>query len=150
TQVINLIPSDVGRPVEHVVPNLVGYDRLVEDIRTVLGSLAPVEAEVQTKSGSWYLMRIRPYRTMDNVIEGAVITLVDISERKRMETSLRDSQARFHAFVSQAYAGLAETDLTGRFTYVNDTFVEMLGYSRQELAEQTMNDLTHPDDQARA
>jgi two-component system CheB/CheR fusion protein len=150
TQVINLIPSDVGRPVEHVVPNLVGYDRLIQDIRNVLSTLAPIEAEVQIKSGAWYLMRIRPYRTMENVIEGAVITLVDISERKRIENSLRASEARFHAFVSQAYAGVAETDPGGRFTYVNDKFSEMLGYARQELLDRTMRDVTHPDDLARS
>jgi two-component system CheB/CheR fusion protein len=146
TQVINLIPTDVGRPVEHVVANLIGYDRLVQDIRTVLSTLAPIEAEVQIKSGAWYLMRIRPYRTIENVIEGAVITLVDISERKKTEMALRESEARFHAFVSQAYAGVAETNLDGRFTYVNDKFADMLGYTRQELLEKDMRSISHPED----
>ena len=94
TQVINLIQSDVGRPLEHVAHNIVNYDRMVEDIHAVLESLTPKEAEVQVKSGTWYLMRIRPYRTMENLIEGAVITLVDISERKKAEASLRASEVR--------------------------------------------------------
>jgi len=93
TQLINLIDTDIGRPVGHIVSNLRGYDRLVEDVQAVLDSLVPHEAEVQTKSGGWYLMRMGPYRTLDNVIEGAVITFVDITERKRAELALRDSGA---------------------------------------------------------
>ncbi len=85
THVINLILTDVGRPVSHIVSNLVGYDRLVEDVQTVLDDLVPREIEVQTKTGNWYALRIRPYRTLENVIEGAVITFVDLTPRKQME-----------------------------------------------------------------
>jgi len=49
----------------------------IDDVRDVLDTLVPKEAEVQVKSGAWYLMRIRPYRTTENLIEGAVITQVD-------------------------------------------------------------------------
>jgi two-component system CheB/CheR fusion protein len=83
TQVINLILTDVGRPVSHIVSNLVGYDRLVEDVQAVLNDLIPKEVEVQTKAGTWFALRIRPYRTLENVIEGAVITFVDITQRKQ-------------------------------------------------------------------
>ena len=97
TQLINLIQTDVGRPVGHIVSNLMGYNRLEEDVRAVLDTLALLDTEVQTKAGAWYLMRVRPYRTLKNVIEGAVITFVDITERKRMETELRESEARLAA-----------------------------------------------------
>ena len=83
TQIINLILSDVGRPVGHIVSNLVGYDRLVADVQAVLDTLIPKEVEVQTQAGEWYTMRILPYRTLDNVIEGAVITFVDITEARQ-------------------------------------------------------------------
>jgi two-component system, chemotaxis family, CheB/CheR fusion protein len=89
TRIINLILSDVGRPVGHVVNNLVGYDRLVEDIRSVLNSLIPKELEVRSQAGAWYMMRIQPYRTLDNVIEGAVITFVDITRTKTLEEQLQ-------------------------------------------------------------
>ncbi len=87
--IINLILSDVGRPVAHVVTNLLGYDALVADVQAVLDTLLPKEAEVQTREGKWYTMRIQPYRTIDNVIEGVVITFVDITEVVRIREELR-------------------------------------------------------------
>jgi two-component system CheB/CheR fusion protein len=86
--IINLILSDVGRPVGHIVSNLIGYDRLVADVQDVLDTLIPKELEVQTADNKWYTLRIQPYRTVDNVIEGAVITFVDITTMKRTEAAL--------------------------------------------------------------
>lgn len=83
TQVINLIPTDVGRPVQHIVSNLEGYNRLIQDVREVLDTLIPKEIEVKTLTGTWFLMRIQPYRTTENVIEGAVITFVNITLMKQ-------------------------------------------------------------------
>lgn len=77
TRMINLILSDVGRPVGHIVSNLVGYDHLVADTQAVLDTLMPKEVEVQTTAGGHYTMRIQPYRTVENVIEGAVITFTE-------------------------------------------------------------------------
>jgi len=61
-KLINLIASDVGRPVTHVVSNLAGYDGLSADIKSVLNTLLPKEVEVRTDSGDAYLMHILPYR----------------------------------------------------------------------------------------
>lgn len=83
TQTINLITADVGRPVGHIVSNLKGYDRLVEDAQAVLDTLIPKEIEVQTKEEKWYLLRIMPYRTTENVIEGLVISFTNITELKK-------------------------------------------------------------------
>jgi len=80
TELINLIQSDIGRPVGHIVSNLIGDDHLVEDIQAVLRDLAPRVAKVQTRAGTWFQMRIRPYRTQENVIEGAVVTFIDITD----------------------------------------------------------------------
>jgi two-component system CheB/CheR fusion protein len=92
TQVMNFIPTDVGRPIGHIVSNLVGYDCLVDDVRQVLDTLAAREVEVQTRTGAWFLLRIRPYRTIENVIEGAVITFVDITELRRLQQSQREGK----------------------------------------------------------
>jgi two-component system CheB/CheR fusion protein len=92
----NFLPADIGRPVDHFVSKL-KYDRLVTDAQQVLATLIPRAIEVQAKDGAWYLVSIKPYRTLENVIDGVVITFVDISEQKqgdelrRMGTILRDS-----------------------------------------------------------
>ncbi len=93
TSIINLILSDVGRPVGHIVPNLVGYDSLVADIQIVLKTLIPKEVDVQTIDKKWYTMRMLPYRTLDHVIEGAVITFVDITEMVRIREALQKANA---------------------------------------------------------
>ena len=147
TQLINLIHTDIGRPVGHLMSNMMDYDRLVEDVQAVLDTLTPQEAEVRTKAGAWYLMRIRPYRTLENVIEGAVITFIDISDRKLNEEALRDSKAGFQAIFEQAIVGIAQVDLNGRFLVVNQIFCQMLGYTCDEILQMRMQDLTHPEDE---
>jgi two-component system CheB/CheR fusion protein len=89
TRIINLIRTDVGRPIGHIVSNMTDYDYLVADVQAVLDTLVPKERDVRTVEGRWYTMRIHPYRTVDNVIEGAVISFIDITERKRTEDALQ-------------------------------------------------------------
>lgn len=87
-KIINLIPSDIGRPISHIVPNF-DYDRLVEDSQEVLDTLVFKEIELRTKSGQWYMMRILPYRTTDNMIDGLVITFIDIQQQKTIIDELK-------------------------------------------------------------
>lgn len=89
TRIINLIPTDLGRPLSHIVSNLLGYERLPADTQAVLHTLIPKEIEVQAKEGSWYILRIRPYRTLDNVIEGVVLTFADMTAAKKTQESLQ-------------------------------------------------------------
>jgi two-component system CheB/CheR fusion protein len=91
TLIINLILSDIGRPVGHIASNLMGYEHLLSDVQAVLKNLTPKEIDVQTLERKWYTMRILPYRTLDNVIEGAVITFVDITEMVRIREELRNA-----------------------------------------------------------
>lgn len=88
TRVFNLIVSDVGRPISHIVSNL-EYENLIADAQEVLEKLVLKEIEVRTKDKRWYLVRIVPYRTMENVIEGVVITFTDVNEVKQSEEELR-------------------------------------------------------------
>ena len=88
TRIIDLIPSDIGRPIHHNVPNLVGYTTLTADIQAVLDTRIPREVDVQTREKKWYTLRILPYRTLDNRIDGAVITFVDISEMVKVKEKL--------------------------------------------------------------
>jgi two-component system CheB/CheR fusion protein len=82
--VIRLIPSDVGRPLGDIV-NRLRYDSLVEDAQEVLRTLVYKEVEVGGEGDTWYLMRILPYRTTDNVIDGLVLTFVDVTRLRLLE-----------------------------------------------------------------
>jgi two-component system CheB/CheR fusion protein len=142
TQIINLIMTDVGRPVGHIVSNLIGYDKLVEDVQAVLSSLIPREVEVQTHTDSWFTMRIQPYRTTDNVIEGAVITFVDITETKKFQEALAVSENRYRRLFETANDGILLVDAeTGKIMDVNPSLMEMLGYSKEQFTEKTFWDV---------
>lgn len=84
TNLINLIPTDVDRPLEDIVSNL-EYENMINDIKEVMDRVIYKEEEVRTKDGKWYLVRIIPYKTLDNIIDGAVITFTDIHEQKEMQ-----------------------------------------------------------------
>jgi two-component system, chemotaxis family, CheB/CheR fusion protein len=123
TRIINLIQSDIGRPVGHIVSNLTGYNTLPEDTQAVLDTLSPKEAEVQTRTGAWYMMRILPYRTLDNVIEGAVITFVDISAAKRAQEALHEAHIRVtEAIVATVREPLVVLDPDLRIILANHPF----------------------------
>jgi two-component system CheB/CheR fusion protein len=141
TRIINLILSDVGRPVSHVVSNLAGYDRLVADVQAVLDSLMPKEVEVRTQAGEWYLMRILPYRTLDNVIEGAVITFVDISDRKRAEEARRKADLDLATMVRDSQDAITMQDIEGRILAWNPGAARMYGWSEAEALAMNIRDL---------
>jgi PAS domain S-box-containing protein len=79
-------------------------------------------------------------------IIGAINCLYDITEPKRAEEALRQSEEFHRALVSQTNVGMARSDLKGRFAFVNETFCQMLGYKKAELAGKKIADVTHPDD----
>ena len=146
TRIINLILSDIGRPVGHLVPNLVGYNSLPEDVTAVLDSLIPKEMEVQTTAGAWYTMRIQPYRTLDNVIEGAVITFVDVSERRRAEAALRESDSYFRQLMESVPQLVWACLPDGLFDYLSPRWVEITGVPEAQQLGRGWSDLAHPKD----
>jgi two-component system CheB/CheR fusion protein len=144
--IINLIPGDEGRPVAHIVSNLVGYDRLVADVQVVLDTLIPKEVDVQTTAGKWYTMRILPYRTLDNVIEGAVITFVDITEMVRTREALQKSNEvlRLAVVVRDAHDAITVQDLDGRMLAWNSGAARMYGWSEAEALAMNVRDRIPP------
>src|SRR5580658_258949 len=137
TQLINLIPPDVGRPLGHIVSNMLGYDSMVADVRAVLDDLTPREVEVRTSGDVWYLLRIRPYRTTENVIEGAVITFTDVSEMKKAQAALQESAAlrRLAVVVRDAHDAITVQDLDGRILAWNPGAERMYGWSEAEALQ---------------
>ncbi len=142
TQVINLILSDIGRPVSHIVSNLVGYTSLVEDVQAVLKTLIPKVADVQTAEGKFFNLRIQPYRTLDNVIEGAVITFAEITEMVRTREALRQANEmlRLAVVVRDAFDAITVQDLDGRIIAWNPAAQRMYGWTEAEALHMNVLD----------
>ena len=90
--IIKFIPSDVGRPITDLASDLL-YPGLVTDAREVLRTLVFSERSITTKDGRWFTARVMPYRTVDNKIDGVVITFADITAAKKMEAKLREKHS---------------------------------------------------------
>lgn len=87
SKIFNFIPSDVGRPLSHITSKVINMPDLEAMIKNVLEHAVIEEKDVQKANGSWYNLRIRPYKTQENKIEGAVVTLQGIEMQKLMELS---------------------------------------------------------------
>jgi PAS domain S-box-containing protein len=94
----------------------------------------------------WFLSRAQPIRDADGSIVRWFGTNTDITEKRAAEEALRESEERLRVIVNQTRAGIAQTDLTGRFELVNERYCEITGYSRDELLGMRMQEITHPED----
>ena len=90
-KIIKLIPGDTGRPITDIVSKL-NYPELAEDAQQVLTKLVTIEKSISARDGSWFKVRIMPYRTLEDKIDGLVITFTDITESKMLEIALRQTQ----------------------------------------------------------
>jgi two-component system CheB/CheR fusion protein len=115
--VIKLILSDIGRPITDIVTTL-DYPELSDDAHKVLKSLVPVEKEVPAREGHRFKVRIMPYRTHENLIDGVVITFTNTTTAKNLETKLRKAQAALETRLSRRTdeLGKAQKKLHGKAT----------------------------------
>ena len=145
--IIRLIPGDAGRPIQDLGSQLVGYDRLVPDAQEVLDTLIPKKIEVQTREGAWYSMRLQPYRTLENVIEGVVIAFVEITESVRTREALRKAhkQSRLAVVVRDSHDAITVRDLDGRILAWNPAAVRIFGWSEAEALQMNASALVPPE-----
>lgn len=113
--IFNLIPADYGRPLSDI-PHRLEYRNLLRDAETVLETLHIIENEVNTTNGKVYVMRVLPYRTAEDRINGVVITFIDITTRKMAEESMRKSEERFR----NLFNSMDEGYLLGEVSYGED------------------------------
>jgi two-component system CheB/CheR fusion protein len=139
-KVFNLIPTDVGRPIADLVSNL-SYDGLMADATEVLRTLVPRETEVATRKGGWRLVRIMPYRTTDNVIDGLVVTLVDITRSKRAEQAAGQSRAYAESIVSTVRGPLLVLDQDFRVISANRAYYRQFNASAGETERRLVYEL---------
>ncbi len=142
--VFSLIASDLGRPLSDIASNLEEAD-LRGDIARVLDNLQSLEREVRARNDRWYLMRLIPYRTADNRIDGVVLTFVDITGRKRGEQELTAGVERLRMASAAAGVFSWELDLDSQ-TFKYFTSVDpVLGFGLPAAAGD-VSKLVHPED----
>jgi two-component system, chemotaxis family, CheB/CheR fusion protein len=153
TKIIRLIPSDVGRPLTDIASNLVDNSQLTQSIEEVLQFLTPKEIEVKTKAGFWYLVRFMPYRTLENVVQGIVVTFIDISQRKLIEKQLIKTQKQLEYMISKTPLILFTCKTTTHFdfTFIADGVFTLTGYEANQLIEKPKlwEENIHSEDKAR-
>lgn len=103
-QLFSVTDSDVGRPITDFSHKL-EYTAIEEDAAAVLRDLRPFEKEVKTRTGRWLLMRLRPYRTVDDRIDGIVVSFIDITQRLVAQENLREIEERYHRMVQDTADG---------------------------------------------
>ena len=131
TDIFHVRDSDIGRPIGEIV-NLLDYPDLRRDAKSVLRKLALFERQVALKDAKMsFVLRIRPYRTIDNVIDGVVLTFVDITAREAGDAALRESQDDLRRLIDSVADGVYCIDSDCVTTLCNAAFLRMLGFANE-------------------
>ncbi len=157
-KLFNIMPSDRGRPIKHLTHTL-QYNHFLDDAEQVLRSLIPIEREVRGEKGEWFLLRMRPYLSTDNHVEGLIFTFIDITQLKYAEEQLveinssleqrvqartseleeanRQSIQARDLFYTLFYSNPIPTSLSrlenDELINVNDAYLEFSGFQSEQL-----------------
>ena len=125
TRIYRLVSTDMGRPLADIRSDLKEVD-LLADAQRVLDLLSPIEREVQTTGGAWYMARVQPYRTVDNVIDGVVLTFTDVSERVNA-IAARSARDLAEAIVDAVHEPLVVLDGERQVVGANSAYFKCFG-----------------------
>jgi two-component system CheB/CheR fusion protein len=146
--IFSIIPSDIGRSLLDLTHRL-DYDQLAEDVSATFDTLRLVEREVRSNEARCYIVRLLPYRTTEDRIEGAVLTFFDITARRSAEEQLhaRETRMRLVAESTKDYA-IITTDAEGRTVSWNKGAERVFGYSENEMLGHDLERLFVAEDRA--
>ena len=136
SKVFRLLPTDLGRPLADIRSDFGGGDPLA-DAQAVLDTLVPTERELSTLDGTWYLARTQPYRTVDNVIDGVVLTFTDVTERVHA-IAMRQARDLAEAVVDAVPEPLVVLDGTLHIMSANRSFFREFGGSNDSTVGQLL------------
>ena len=131
TRIFNLIETDIGRSVGDITSKISGIN-LLKTADEVLDTLHRASHEIQDDDGDWFSIRVLPYRTIDNLIDGVVINIIDITEVKRAQALADDARELAQSIVETVREPLLVLDSHFRIVSGNKAFYETFGISRQQ------------------
>jgi two-component system CheB/CheR fusion protein len=136
-KIFKLRTSDIGRPFTDLVTEL-EYPELKQHAQEVIKNLTSIQTKVATKDAKWFYVKIMPYRTLDDHIDGLVITFADITLAKKAEEALNYENRYLRLFESATDGILILNAETGKIIDVNPFLIEKLGYSQEQFMEKTI------------
>ncbi|HLI75784.1 MAG TPA: CheR family methyltransferase [Acidobacteriaceae bacterium] len=139
-KLMSVRPTDIGRPFGDIRLNI-AVENLETRLLEVLDTLTAQEVEVQDRDGRWYLLRIRPYRTTDNKIEGLVLVMVDIDQHRRSQQQLRDARDFAASVIASIPLPLVVVNSAAQVISLNNAFCALTGMARGALEGQELVDL---------
>ena len=140
-ELFRLIESDVGRPITDISAPFAD-PTWIEDVREVLGTLAPRERSLRVGDGrAWYMMIVLPYRTVMNVIDGVVVTFVNVTELKRAQLRA----AELAAIVESSQDAIVGQSSKGTITSWNRGATQLFGFTAEEMIGRSFTELTPKD-----
>jgi len=142
TKIYNFIKTDIGRPVKDFSSNLL-YEKLMDDVLEVLKTLAVKETEVADKKGNWYFVRILPYRTGENNINGATITFLDITQRKCSEQMEKNTKLFAEGIVDTVRESLLVLDKDMVVILANCSFYRTFKTSKEETENKSIFEINN-------
>jgi two-component system CheB/CheR fusion protein len=140
TNIFKLITTDIGRPISDIVHNL-KYDDLLNDIKQVLNHLGRVEKEMEAKSGIWFNMRILPYRTLENIIDGVVVTFNDVTAQKTNEFTAKEAMAFAEGVIDTIREPMVVLDDKLRVLSANESFYKTFKVDPEDTLKKRIYDL---------
>lgn len=147
-KIIKLIPGDAGRPITDITCDL-DYPDLADDAREVLRTLVFQEKLVRANDGRWYSVRMLPYRTLENVIDGVVITFTDATASKKLEEALREQASELKQMAESLPNLVWGSRADGMCDYLSRQWMEYTGIPEAEQLGYGWLDQVHPDDRER-
>ncbi len=139
-ELFNLMPNDRGRPLAHL-RSKIEYPWLEVDAQTVLSDLVTVERELQAIDGKWYLVRLRPYRSVNDHISGVVLVLIDITSRKEMEEEIQHAKEYAERIVRTVREPLVVLRPNLRVDSANEAFYKMFQLEHEQVEGQLFYEL---------
>lgn len=145
SSITNVLPSDVGRPIQHLSLKSL-YKEFFSDIESVSETLEPVEKEI-LHDNNWYFMRMLPYRTTENAVDGIIITFVDITRLKETQSQVNDLLSRLQIALKASNMTWWEWDIPSNIISLGTNILTLAGYDNKEIVTlKAWENIIHPDD----